>query len=107
MSALKSTLLSLGVVAAVIGPASVAHADGCYNCGAGSTNGCQQCRYSGSDTFAARKVCQQKGCKITGTSSCSTAANIKVCRSDGRSNRAPAAAWAILESLRPVSRLNR
>lgn len=53
-------------------------ADGCYNCASGSSCG-NQCRYGSSDTFAKRKECEKKGCKITGTSSCSTAANVKVC----------------------------
>ena len=51
-------------------------ADGCYNCGSGSS--ANQCRYYGSDTFDQRKKCESMGCKITGTSSCSTASNVKV-----------------------------
>lgn len=51
-------------------------ADGCYNCGSGSS--ANQCRYYGSDTSEQRKKCESMGCKITGTSSCSTAANVKV-----------------------------
>lgn len=50
----------------------------CANCGSGSSNGCQQCRM-GKDSSDARKRCEKMGCKITGTSSCSTAANVKVC----------------------------
>ncbi len=50
----------------------------CYNCGSGSS--CQQCESpSGKDTSADRKTCENRGCKITGTSSCSTAANVKKC----------------------------
>lgn len=50
----------------------------CYLCGSGSS--CQQCASgSGKDTQADRKACEQKGCKISGTSSCSTAANVKKC----------------------------
>lgn len=52
--------------------------DGCYLCGSGSSDGIQQCRYYGSDTFDQRKKCESMGCKVTGTSSCSTAANVKV-----------------------------
>lgn len=55
-----------------------AFADGCYICTSGSP--CQQCRYTGSDSQAERKKCQDSGCKIGGTKSCSTAANIKTCR---------------------------
>ncbi len=50
--------------------------DGCYNCGSGSK--ANQCRYYGSDTYDQRKKCESMGCKITGTSSCSSAANVKV-----------------------------
>lgn len=65
--------LSAGFAAA---PAALA--DGCYICTSGSP--CQQCRYSGSDSQAERKKCRDSGCKIGGTKSCSTAANIKTCR---------------------------
>ncbi|MCU0825044.1 MAG: hypothetical protein MUF77_10425 [Leptospira sp.] len=51
-------------------------AETCFLCGSGSSNGCQQCR--GTD----RKACENKGCKISGTASCSTAANVKVCSSE-------------------------
>jgi hypothetical protein len=47
----------------------------CMLCGSGSTGACkgaQQCRGS-------RKACRAKGCKISGTASCSTAANVKKC----------------------------
>jgi hypothetical protein len=61
--------------------ASVARADSCYMCGGGSSDVCKNyCRYSGQDTFAARKECEKKGCKIGGTSSCPTAVNYKVCQ---------------------------
>ena len=50
----------------------------CYLCGSDSKDGIQQCRYHGSDPFEKRKKCQAAGCKITGTGSCSTAANVKV-----------------------------
>jgi hypothetical protein len=61
-----------------IGDVSPALADGCYICTSGSP--CQQCRYGSSDTQAERKKCRDAGCKIGGTKSCSTAANIKSCR---------------------------
>lgn len=47
----------------------------CYNCGSASKGQCagaNQCTGS-------RDECQKKGCYITGTSSCSTAANSKKC----------------------------
>jgi hypothetical protein len=50
--------------------------DGCYNCS--SSSSANQCRYYGSDTQDQRKKCKDMGCEITGTSSCSTAANVKV-----------------------------
>ncbi len=61
---------------------SIARADGCYICGGGSAPACKDyCRYSGSDTFAARKACESRGCKVSGTASCPTAVNYKVCMS--------------------------
>jgi hypothetical protein len=56
----------------------VAAADGCYICRSGSSCG-QQCRYSGKDSWKKRQKCIKAGCKIGGTASCSTAANVKVC----------------------------
>lgn len=51
----------------------------CFLCGSGSS--CQQCASaSGKDTQNDRKICKERGCKVSGTSSCSTAANVKVCR---------------------------
>jgi hypothetical protein len=47
----------------------------CFMCSSDSSGACsgaQQCR-------GTRKECRDKGCKITGTSSCSTAANVKKC----------------------------
>lgn len=50
----------------------------CFLCGSGSS--CEQCPSpSGKDTFDDRKACQNKGCKVSGTASCSTAANVKKC----------------------------
>ena len=64
--------------------------DLCFNCGSGSSNGCKQCKSrSGKDTQQDRKICKDLGCKITGTGSCSTAANVKVCDGkDGKPNLA-------------------
>ncbi len=58
--------------------ATPALADGCYICTSGSP--CAQCAYRGNDTAEHRKRCQDAGCKIGGTKSCSTAANVKTCR---------------------------
>lgn len=47
----------------------------CLNCGRdsdGACKGAQQCTGS-------RKECKKRGCKISGTSSCSTSANVKKC----------------------------
>lgn len=56
------------------------YADGCYICGSGSSDNCKDyCRYSGSDTWENRKKCEKAGCKVSGTASCPTAANYKVC----------------------------
>lgn len=72
--------LSLAVSAVVVLPSVAFAGDACVTCGSGSSNGCQQCRLPGGDTQANRKECEKKGCKITGTASCSTAANVKVCK---------------------------
>lgn len=60
--------------ALVVAPIAASAGETCFLCGTGSTNGCQQCR--GTD----RSACEKKGCKISGTGSCSTAANVKVCK---------------------------
>lgn len=73
MRGFRTWLMALAMVA----PASVALADGCYLCGGGSS--CKQCRYGSKDTFDARKACEKKGCKVSGTTSCSSSANVKVC----------------------------
>jgi hypothetical protein len=76
---MRRTLIAAALTFATAGLAAPpAMADGCYICTSGSP--CQQCRYSGSDTQAERKKCADAGCKIGGTRSCSTAANVKTCR---------------------------
>ncbi len=75
---LTITLLSLLSLVLLSAPAM---ADLCFLCGSGSSNGCKQCKSrSGKDTQKDRKACKALGCKVSGTSSCSTAANVKVCR---------------------------
>jgi len=57
---------------------TAASASDCFNCAKDSTGTCEganQCRGS-------REECRKAGCKITGTASCSTAANVKKCLSD-------------------------
>ena len=77
--ALFVMILALCSVALLAGPALAG--DLCFNCGSGSSNGCKQCKSrSGKDTQQDRKTCKDLGCKISGTSSCSTAANVKVCQ---------------------------
>ena len=81
-------MISLLALVLVASPAAAAL---CFNCGSGSSNGCKQCRSrSGKDTQKDRKICKDLGCKITGYGSCSTAANVKVCRAPSR-GRVPAA----------------
>lgn len=76
------------------GGVPAALADGCYICTSGSP--CAQCRYSGSDTQAERKKCRDAGCKIGGTKSCSTAANVKTCRASLGTGRPQYAAFEAL-----------
>ncbi len=68
-------LFALAILPALPG---AARADGCYICTSGSSCG-QYCRYVGGDTYAKRKGCQKAGCKIGGTASCPTAANVRIC----------------------------
>lgn len=68
-----------------------AAADGCLICTSGSSCG-QYCRYSGSDNAENRKKCRKAGCKIGGTASCPTGANIKIC-SASLVGPAPKYAW--------------
>jgi hypothetical protein len=76
----RAAVAVLSLLALVL-VATPAMADLCFNCGSGSSNGCKQCRSrSGKDTQQDRKICKDMGCKITGYGSCSTAANVKVCR---------------------------
>ncbi len=83
MKRVKHLAILLTAFAFVTVAAPRLFADGCYICGSGSSDACKNyCRYSGSDTFANRKLCQQRGCKVTGTASCPTAVNYKVCRDE-------------------------
>ncbi|MCA9669858.1 MAG: hypothetical protein KC503_29890 [Myxococcales bacterium] len=80
MKRLISMVAGIAALVLVLGTSSSALAALCFNCGSGSSGGCKQCRSrSGKDTFKDRKFCKSIGCRITGTSSCSTAANVKVC----------------------------
>ncbi|HMU83507.1 MAG TPA: hypothetical protein PKE49_10200 [Leptospiraceae bacterium] len=91
MKILFTAILALAALTAL--PTSV-FADKCVLCGSGSTNGCQQCRLSnGVDNQANRKACESRGCKITGTGSCSTAANVKVCHAPSGSQQDVTFAW--------------
>jgi hypothetical protein len=60
-------------------PTTAAASEGCYICSSGSSGDCKQCPYGAKDTQEARKACEKRGCKIGGTTSCSTAVNIKSC----------------------------
>jgi hypothetical protein len=66
------------VFASLMLAAGPAFADGCYVCGGGSKCG-DYCRYSGADNFEARRACEKKGCKVSGTGPCPTKAGAKVC----------------------------
>lgn len=72
-------ILALSALPALGGTAA---ADGCYICTSGSSCG-QYCRYAGSDSYAKRKGCQKAGCKIGGTASCPSAANVRICSGIG------------------------
>ncbi len=62
---------------------SAALADTCFICTSGSSGECGDAKYchgGGKDTSDARRKCRDAGCKIGGTGSCPTAANVKVCK---------------------------
>lgn len=73
--------------------------EGCYNCGSGSSGGCQQCPYGAKDTGDARKACEKRGCKISGTGSCSSAANVKKCSLDDGRMINEVVAWTTVSSI--------
>ena len=77
---MRRLVLALSLVVSSLAPSIAFAGDACVTCGSGSSNGCQQCKLPGGDNQANRKECEKKGCKITGTASCSSAANVKVCK---------------------------
>ncbi|MFN3603532.1 MAG: hypothetical protein ACK4UJ_02345 [Leptonema sp. (in: bacteria)] len=81
MKKFKNTIVISGILLIFMTLGNISlYADGCYLCGSGSSSNCKDyCRYTGSDTFENRKKCEKAGCKITGTASCPTAANYKIC----------------------------
>lgn len=57
---------------------ALAMAEDCFLCGSDSSGACdgaRQCR-------GTREHCREIGCKISGTASCSDAANVKICSND-------------------------
>ena len=77
LSVACTLVFSMFMVMAYIGTTNAGQF--CFLCGSGSS--CQQCTsVSGKDTSKDRKICQERGCKVSGTGSCSTAANVKICR---------------------------
>ncbi len=79
-AAFLAALLLPGLIA--LGVPAPAAADGCYICTRGSACG-QYCRYAGRDSWDKRKKCIAAGCKIGGTASCPTAANVRICSGIG------------------------
>lgn len=76
-----SSLMAAALFLATGAFATEARADGCYICSSGSSASCADyCRYSGSDTQEARDRCRRMGCRIGGTASCPSAANVTICR---------------------------
>ena len=65
---LLRNLVMVAVCAAPVLMSPLAWASGCYLCGGGSSENCKNyCRYSGVDTFAARKECEKPGGRVSGT----------------------------------------
>ena len=78
---MQKLIVALAFAVSALALPLVAEAKDCLLCGAGSSNGCQQCDAGGTDSKA-RSACEKAGCKISGTGSCSTAANVKVCKAN-------------------------
>ena len=81
---------------APLGYSATARADGCYSCGAGSSAACGGfCRYTGNDSFAARKQCESKGCRVIGATACP--ASGAVCKAPSARAPEPATqiAWCV------------
>jgi hypothetical protein len=98
---------ALFLCAAFVAPtlvANLAQADGCYLCGSGSDKQCKDyCRYTGPDTFDARRKCEKRGCKVSGTGSCPTAVNYTVCQAPAKTSvpgdaQLAAIAWCTRDS---------
>jgi hypothetical protein len=73
-AALFVTTMRVGVAAA---------GDTCFICTRDSGGDCKDAGYcdpGGDDTAENRKKCQEKGCKIGGTASCPSGANVKLCK---------------------------
>ncbi len=52
----------------------------CWNCGSGSSGGCaKQSGKTRMQCSGSRSNCKSKGCKISGSSSCSSASNVGKC----------------------------
>ena len=95
---MKKLCLSLGCAAVLLltsfALSGAASAETCFNCAKDSASSCtgkQQCR-------GTRKECRQKGCRITGTASCSTAANVKKCEAPRRPNFDRFASYPVSET---------
>lgn len=71
---LRRSMAKIFGVALLMAPlvySTTARADGCYACGAGSSPACGGfCRFTGNDSFAARKQCENKGCRVTSATTC-------------------------------------
>lgn len=84
MRAFRVFFASLALLA-VAATSRTASADGCYICASGSSATCRDyCRYTGAETWENRRRCEQRGCRIGGTASCPTAANMRVCVAPAR-----------------------
>jgi hypothetical protein len=74
-----SFILAMALIVVIQSRSTTADSGFCYTCESGSD--CQYCKSaSGKDTSEDRKACEKKGCKVSGTASCPTAANYKVCK---------------------------
>ncbi len=75
----QSTALPAGEQTTLPDGEHAAPMSGCLSCSKSSTGACDPGGKSRVQCRGSRKDCKSKGCKITGTGSCSSAANVKIC----------------------------
>ncbi len=87
-------LLLIGLFAVPSLWPSSSRAEGCYRCGSGSSESCKDYCHYAKDTFAARKACEKKGCKISSVGTCPTTPNSRICQAPAKTSETSFASLA-------------